>query len=34
MDKMRARSVAELVRLADRFGVILPKARSKRARPG
>jgi len=34
MDKMRARSVAELVRLADRFGVILPKARAKRPRPG
>jgi len=34
MDKMQARSVAELVRLADRFGVILPKARSKRPRPG
>ena len=26
MEKMRARSVAELVRLADRVGVILPKA--------
>jgi len=34
MDKMRARSVAELVRLADRVGVILTKARSERARPG
>jgi FixJ family two-component response regulator len=34
MDKMQAASVAELVRLADRVGVILPKARAKRARPG
>jgi len=33
MEKMRARSVAELVRLADRVGVILPKVRSKRPRP-
>ena len=34
MDKMQAGSVAELVRLADRVGVILPKARAKRPRPG
>jgi FixJ family two-component response regulator len=34
MDKMQAGSVAELVRLADRVGVILTKARSERARPG
>jgi FixJ family two-component response regulator len=34
MEKMRARSVAELVRLADRVGVILPKVRSKRPPPG
>jgi FixJ family two-component response regulator len=33
MDKMQAGSVAELVRLADRVGVILPKARAKRRRP-
>jgi FixJ family two-component response regulator len=26
MEKMRARSVAELVRLADRLGVIVPKS--------
>ena len=26
MEKMRARSVAELVRLADRVGVITPKS--------
>jgi len=34
MDKMQAGSVAELVRLADRVGVILPKARAKRPWPG
>jgi FixJ family two-component response regulator len=34
MDKMQAGSVAELVRLADRVGVILPKAHAKRPRPG
>jgi FixJ family two-component response regulator len=34
MEKMRAGSVVELVRLADRLGVILPKARTKRTRPG
>ena len=33
MEKMRVRSVAELVRLADRVGVISPKARLKRPRP-
>ena len=34
MDKMQAGSVADLVRLADGVGVILPKARPKRPRPG
>ena len=34
MDKMQAGSVAELVRLADRAGVILPEARANRPRPG
>lgn len=34
MDKMQAGSVADLVRLADRVGVILPEARAKRPRPG
>jgi FixJ family two-component response regulator len=34
MDKMQAGSVAELVRFADRVGVIVPKVRARRPRPG